>query len=158
AVSDLELFYDLVYVAVIGAASAGLKANISASGVVHFAIVFSMAWIAWLNGSLFVELHGREDGRTRLLVFLPMGILALLAVFTTNAPTSTGQPFAIAYAAFLAVMTWQWWTVRELDRIDRTQYLRITGFYVAGMVVSTATVAVSAVLPSDVRLVVWAVY
>ena len=41
-----------------------------------------MLWFAWFNGSLYVELHGREDGRTRLLVFLQMGLLALLAVFT----------------------------------------------------------------------------
>jgi len=81
-VSKLELFYDLVYVAVIGAASAHLATDISIRGFVEFAIVFAMIWIAWLNGSIYVELHGREDGRRRMLLFLQMGILAVLAVFT----------------------------------------------------------------------------
>jgi low temperature requirement protein LtrA len=99
-VSNLELFYDLVYVAVIGAASSALAKDISARGVVDFAIVFSMVWIAWLNGSVYVELHGREDGRTRLQVFLQMGILALLAVFTTKASTAIGTEFSIVYAVF----------------------------------------------------------
>jgi len=157
-VSNLELFYDLVYVAVIGAASLGLKADISLGGFIRFAIVFSMVWFAWLNGSLFVELHGREDGRTRLVVFLQMGILALLAVFTTEAATSTGQPFAIVYAAFLAVLTWQWWTVRQLDRTERPDFLPITARYVSAMAISTVTILASAWLPSDLRLDVWAIF
>jgi low temperature requirement protein LtrA len=157
-VSNLELFYDLVYVAVIGAASSALAKDISARGVIDFAIVFSMVWIAWLNGSVYVELHGREDGRTRLFVFLQMGILALLAVFTSQAPTTTGSQFAIIYAVFLAVMTWQWRSVRELDRTDRPEFLAVTGYYVGAMVISTVVVALSAVLPDDFRLVVWALY
>src|SRR4051812_14527733 len=157
-VSNLELFYDLVYVAVIGAASIHLKSDISIRGFVEFAIVFAMIWLAWLNGSVYVELHGREDGRTRMLVFLQMGILALLAVFTSGAGRSTGPAFAIVYAAFLVVMTWQWWTVRELDRADRPEFLAITAWYVGAMVVSTVVVAASAWLPTDARLVVWAVY
>jgi low temperature requirement protein LtrA len=157
-VSNLELFYDLVYVAVIGAASAGLAKDISVRGFVEFAIVFSMAWIAWLNGSIYVELHGREDGRTRIQVFLQMGILAVLAVFTTKAADSTGTQFAIVYAAFLAVMTWQWWSIRELDRAERPEFLPVTAFYVGGMLVSTVAVLVSAFLPTDVRLAVWSLY
>jgi len=163
AVSDLELFYDLVYVAVIGAASGRVASDISVGGVVDFAIVFAMVWFAWFNGSMFIELHGREDGRTRLLVFLQMGILALLAVFTTRATdetlaTSTGQPFALAYAAFLAVLTWQWWRVRELDRTANPSYLRITGYYTGAMLASTLVIGASAALPSDPRLVVWAAF
>lgn len=160
-VSNLELFYDLVYVAVIGAASKRLSVGIGVDpvgAVVDFAVVFAMVWIAWLNGSLYIELHGREDGRTRLLVFLQMGLLALLAVFTANATTSTGFAFAIVYALFLAVMTSQWWTVRELDREERPEYLPITGKYVAGMVVSTLLVGGSAWLAPEWRLVAWTIY
>src|SRR5438874_7117834 len=84
-VSFLELFYDLVYVAVIGQASHQLAEHISVRGAVEFAIIFGLIWFAWINGSLYVELHGGEDGRTRNIVFVQMGILALLAVFTAGA-------------------------------------------------------------------------
>ena len=116
-VSNLELFYDLVYVAVIAQASHHLAEHISLIGFLEFAVVFGMIWFAWFNGSLYIELHGREDGRTRLSVFLQMGVLALLAVFTAEAAGATGQPFAIVYALFLALMGWHWYAVRELDRI-----------------------------------------
>src|SRR5438094_9039743 len=66
-VSNLELFYDLAYVAVIAQASRHLAEHVSLEGFVGFDVVFAMLWFAWFNGSLYVELHGREDGRTRLL-------------------------------------------------------------------------------------------
>ncbi|HWD46661.1 MAG TPA: low temperature requirement protein A, partial [Actinomycetota bacterium] len=76
-VSNLELLYDLVYVAVIGQASHQLAEHVSARGVASFAVVFALIWIAWINGSLYLELHGRQDGRTRSIVFVQMGILVL---------------------------------------------------------------------------------
>src|SRR5262252_5819953 len=80
-VSPLELLYDLVYAAVIAQAANSLAVHVSATGVVEFTLVFSLAWIAWTNGSLYLELHGRNDGRTRAYVFLQIGILAILTVF-----------------------------------------------------------------------------
>jgi low temperature requirement protein LtrA len=157
-VSNLELFYDLVYVAVISQASHHLTEHISLQGFLEFAVVFGMLWFAWFNGSLYIELHGREDGRTRLSVFLQMGILALLAVFTGEAAGTTGQQFALVYAAFLALMGWHWWAVRELDRIERPEFLRITAVYVSGMALSTLVVGATAVLPAAWRLLLWAIF
>src|SRR6476661_8164005 len=128
-VSNLELFYDLVYVAVISQASRHLATHISLGGFLEFSVIFGMLWFAWFNGSLYIELHGREDGRTRLLVFLQMGVLALLAVFTEHADGATGTQFALVYAAFLAFMGFEWYGIRELDRVERPEFMRITAFY-----------------------------
>src|SRR5215467_6087909 len=68
-VSPLELLYDLVYVAVISQAGHNLAQHVSLIGLRDFAVVFSLTWIAWTNGSLYLELHGRSDGRTRAFVF-----------------------------------------------------------------------------------------
>src|SRR6185503_13597726 len=157
-VSNLELFYDLVYVAVIGQASRHLAMGVSLRGFLEFAVIFGMIWFAWFNGSLYIELHGREDGRTRLSVFLQMGVLALLAVFTGEAAGATGQQFAIVYAVFLGLMGWHWYSIRELDRIERPEFLRITFFYVTGMAISTVAVGATAVLPAELRLWIWAVF
>lgn len=157
-VSNLELFYDLVYVAVISQASHHLAEHVTLLGFAQFAVVFGMIWFAWFNGSLYIELHGREDGRTRLSVFLQMGFLALLAVFTGEAADETGQQFALVYAAFLALMGWHWYSVRELDRIERPEFLRITAFYVGGMAVSTVVVAATAVFSPEWRLLAWAIF
>jgi len=154
-VSFLELFYDLVYVAVIGQASHQLAEHISVRGAVEFAIIFGLIWFAWINGSLYVELHGGEDGRTRNIVFVQMGILALLAVFTAGAANQDGAPFSIVYAAFLLFMTWLYYTVRGQDA-DRPEFLAVTAGYVVATTLSAAVILGSGFLPAEPRLVVWA--
>ena len=157
-VSNLELFYDLAYVAVIAQASHHLAAHVSLAAFLEFAVVFSMLWFAWFNGSLYVELHGREDGRTRLLVFLQMGILALLAVFTGEAAGERGPAFAVVYATFLALMGTAWYSIRELDRTERPEFLRITLFYVSGMAISTVVVGATVFMSNDLRLITWTLF
>jgi low temperature requirement protein LtrA len=156
-VSFLEVFYDLAYVAVIGQASHQLAVDISARGILDFAIIFGLIWFAWINGSLYVELHGGEDGRTRNIVFAQMCILVLLAVFTAGAAAGDGTAFSVVYCAFLLFMTWLWYTVRDQDR-DRPEFLAVTGGYVGGMAVSAGAILGSGFLPADARLAIWAAF
>ncbi len=158
-VSPLELLYDLVYAAVIAQAGLRLAGQVSARALVDFALVFSLTWIAWTNGSLYLELHGRTNGRTRTYVFLQIGILAIMAVYAADAGAGGGSGFAIAYAAFLAVMTWLWYDVRRQDvRAGRREFLVDTSRYLAAMAFSVVLILASAPLPAQLRLVAWAVY
>ncbi len=156
-VSPLELLYDLAYAAVIAQAGNHLAAHLSANGLFEFAMVFSLTWIAWANGSLYLELHGQSDGRTRTYFFLQIGILAILAVFAGDVGAG-GVGFAIAYTAFLVVMTWLWYEVRLEDARVHPEFLADTGRYVIAMAVSIAVIVVSAFLPAEPRLVVWAIF
>jgi low temperature requirement protein LtrA len=155
-VSFLELFYDLVYVAVIAQAAHHLTEHVSLRGFAEFAVVFALIWTAWVNGSLYLELHGREDGRTRNVVFVQMGVLVLLAVFTADAADESGRGFALVYATFLAISTWLWNTVRRQDRRDHPEILAVAGRYVTGIGVAVVVIFASAFLPVEPRLVVWA--
>jgi len=155
-VSNLELFYDLVYVAVLGQAAHHLAEHVTVRGLAEFAVVFALIWIAWINGSLYLELHGREDGRTRSIVFAQMSILVLLAVFTEHAADTSGRSFALVYAVFLVVQTVLWFTVSLQDRRDHPEYLAAARGYVVGMAVSVVVILASAVLSATPRLVVWA--
>jgi low temperature requirement protein LtrA len=151
-VSFLELFYDLVYVVVIARAAHTLAEDISWRSFGEFVIVFGLIWIAWLNGTLYYELHGREDGRTRVYVFIQMLLLALLAVFTADAAGESGTQFAIVYVLYLIVVSWLWYTVRLRDP---EEYMAATGRYLMGMLASIALMAVSAFVPDEIRLWVW---
>jgi low temperature requirement protein LtrA len=99
----------------------------------EFAAVFSLVWIAWLNGTLYYDLHGHEDGRTRSFVFGQMLLLALLAVFTEHATDSSGAQFALTYAAFMLLMSVQWCDVR---RQDAEEYSSLTARYLTGMLLT----------------------
>ena len=147
-VSNLELFYDLVYVTVIGQAAHHLAEHVTVRGLAEFTIVFALIWIAWINGSLYLELHGREDGRTRSIVFVQMGILVLLAVFTADAADTSGRGFAIVYATYQVVQTGLWFTVWRQDRRDHSEFLGLAGGYVVGTGVSVVVILASALLPA----------
>jgi low temperature requirement protein LtrA len=155
-VSPLESLYDLVYAAVISQAALPLEKHVTAGQTVAFAVVFALIWIAWTNGSLYLELHGREDGRTRAFVFIQIGILALVAVFAATTAGDGGPSFALAYAAFLAVTTWMWYAVQRQDQIERPEFAEVTSRYVTALILSAAVLLVSVVLPAGPRLVVWA--
>ena len=107
-VSFLELFYDLIYVVVISRAAQHLGRDLTWAGLGGFAVVFGLIWLAWVNGALYHDLHGRAEGRTRTYVFLQMGLLALLAVFTGEATAGDGAAFAVVYSAFLFLVGWLW--------------------------------------------------
>ena len=154
-VSSLELLYDLVYVAVIGQAAHHLAEHLSVRGTVDFAVVFALIWVAWVNGTLYIEIHGRDDGRTRLIAFAQMGVLVLLAVFTAEAGGESGRAFALVYAIYLAVVALLFFTVRRQEA-DRPEFVGETGLYVVCMSVAVAVVLVSAFVPTDARLVLWA--
>jgi len=68
-VSFLELFYDLVYVALIAELSHSLSSHIGWDALGGFAFLFVIVWWAWLNGSLYHDIHGNNDMRTRVFTF-----------------------------------------------------------------------------------------
>jgi low temperature requirement protein LtrA len=156
-VSPLELLYDLVYVAVIGQASHHLAEDVTGRAIVEFAIVFALIWVAWINGSLYIELHGQEDGRTRSIVFVQMGILAVLAVFAGEAAGAGGRGFAIVYSVFLAFVTLLWFLVRQQDLIERPAFVRATSRYTAVIGILAVATFASAFVGTDARLGIWVV-
>lgn len=152
SVSFLELFYDLVYVVVIARAAHTLAKDVTWRSVAEFCVVFGLIWLAWLNGTSYYELHGREDGRTRLFVFMQMMLLALLAVYTADAAVESPNRFAIVYVLYLAVVSWLWYSVRLQDS---EEWRRVTGRYLAGMLFMMAVMSVSALVSAEVRLWMW---
>ncbi|MFJ8134149.1 low temperature requirement protein A [Streptomyces hydrogenans] len=155
SVSFLELFYDLVYVVLVGQAAHTLAADLTWRGTATFAVLFGLIWIAWLNGTLFYELHGREDGHTRTLIFVQMLLLALMAVYVGHADGDDGRTLAVLYAMLLALLSYQWYSVYRLDppelRATPRRYLMVM---IGGIVLIAASVPLSA----GVRIIVWAVF
>jgi low temperature requirement protein LtrA len=121
-----------------------------------FAIVFGLIWLAWFNGTVWHELHGREDGRSRNNIFAQMGLIALLAVFTGDATGDDGTAFAVVYTILFGWFTWQWYVVHRID--DDPRYRPTTTRYLVGMVATVVAIALSAAVDDEsVRIGIWAV-
>ncbi|MDE0288877.1 MAG: low temperature requirement protein A [bacterium] len=151
-VSFLELFYDLVYVVVIARAAHALAGDITWRSVGEFLVIFGLIWMAWVNGTLYHELHGREDVRTRVFVFIQMLLLAMLAVFVDEAAGGSGRQFAIVYVLHQAVLWWLWFSVRLQDT---EEFMDVTRRYLTGMMVSIGLMVISGFVPADVRVALW---
>ena len=148
-VSFLELFYDLVYVVLIAEVSHHLATHIGWAGLWDFIVVFGLVWMAWFNGTMWHELHSREDGRSRNFIFVQMMLLALLAVFAGHATDDDGPAFAITYAILFALYTWQWYLVQ---RVDDRRYRPVTVRYLTAMLVTVAVMVISAFVPEGARI------
>ncbi len=154
-VGFLELFYDLVFVVLIAQIAHTLADQVSWAAFRDFALVFSLLWIAWINGSLYHELHGREDGRARSFIFAQMLLLVLLSVYVAHATDTDGRGFAVVYAMLLALLGVQWLGVR---RHDTPQFAAVTTRYVIGTGVMTVLMAASAFVDNaDAQQAIWAV-
>ncbi len=108
-VSFLELFYDLVYVVVIAEISHHLAGHAGVAGILEAAFLFVLVWIAWINGTMYHDLHGQNDIRTRVFTFAQMFTVAAMAVFAHSAFGEGAAGFGLAFATYLVLLGYLWW-------------------------------------------------
>jgi low temperature requirement protein LtrA len=153
-VGPLELFYDLAVVVLVAQAAHRLAGHLSWAGFGQFAVIFTLVWIAWVNGSLHHELHGHDDARARSTFLLQILVLAAMGAFIPQAGGARGAAFAIAAAVLFAVLTVLWLLA---SRGDRPQYRRPSRLFVAGTAACAVLLAGTVLLPAGVRVLAWGV-
>jgi low temperature requirement protein LtrA len=151
-VGPLELFYDLAVVALVAQAAHHLAGHLSWSGLGEFGAVFTLVWIAWVNGSLHHELHGREDARGRSTFLLQILVLVAMGAFLAMAGGTRGAAFAVAAAVLFAILAVLWLLAA---RGDRPEYRLSSRLYVAGTATCAAGLAATALMPAGTRVLAW---
>ena len=151
-VGPLELFYDLAVVVLVAQAAGHLARHLAWRGLAEFAVVFTLVWIAWLNGSLHHELHGREDVRGRSTFLLQILLLAALGAFIPEAAGRRGAAFAIASGLLFLVLAALWLLAA---RGDRPEYRRTSRLFVAGTAACAILLVSTAFLPAGARIPAW---
>jgi low temperature requirement protein LtrA len=153
-VGPLELFYDLAVVVLVAQAAHRLAGHLTWPGLGQFAVVFTLVWIAWANGSLHHELHGHEDARARSTFLLQILLLAAMGASIPQAGGARGAAFAVASAVLFAVLAVLWLLAA---RGDRPEYRRPSRLFVAGTAACAVLLAATALLPADARVPAWGV-
>src|SRR5690348_4519912 len=151
-VGPLELFYDLVVVVLVAQAAHRLAGNLTWGGLGEFAVVFTLVWIAWANGSLHHELHGHEDARARSTFLLQILVLAAMGAFIPQAGGARGAAFALAAAVLFAILAVLWLLAA---RGDSPEYRRPSRLFVTGTAACAVLLAGTALLPSGARVPAW---
>lgn len=150
-VSFLELFYDLVYVVIISEIAQRLSTHMDVHGLLVYGGMFAVVWWAWLNGSLYHNLHGNDDLRTRVFTFLQMIAVASMAVFAHGAVGEYSREFAISYTALQLILAFLWFATGVTDPEHRP----LSFPYSAGLFMAAAVFAASAFVPEEIRYRMW---
>jgi len=151
-VGPLELFYDLVAVVLVGQAAHHLALHLTWEGVGDFTAIFGLVWLAWMNGTLMHDLHGRDDVGSRGRVFGQMLVLTVMATQVGRAPEGGGRAFAWSSAALFALLAYLWWWVA---RGDAPQWKPITRVYIVSTAVVAAVLAASSAFSPGWRVATW---
>jgi len=151
-VGPLELFYDLAVVVLVAQAARHLAGHLTWRGLGEFAAVFTLVWIAWANGSLHHELHGREDARGRSTFLLQILLLVAMGAFIPEAGGARGAAFAVSAGVLFAILTALWLLAA---RGDRPEYRRPSRLFVTGTAACAVLLAGSAFLPAGARMLAW---
>ena len=153
-VTNMELFFDLVYVFAITQLSDFLfdHRHRSAHGILEALILFVAVWWAWNYTAWATNWLDPDRTAGILLMILLMVLSLVMAAALPDAYESRGAPFAIAYALLQVIRTGVVaWAFPAGDRM-RANNLQLLGWLVIGGVVWI----VGAYLHGDARLIVWA--
>ncbi|MDX6365523.1 MAG: hypothetical protein QOK30_599 [Nocardioidaceae bacterium] len=114
-------------------------------------------WCTWLNGTLYHDLHGSDDGRSRIYMFVRMSLIALISGYAGGAAydAGDGRRFAVLLAVLLVWLTYQWWVVRRQD--DPRTAAVSTPYFIGLGVIWALVVASIAVEDETIRAPLWAV-
>ncbi|WP_345800298.1 low temperature requirement protein A [Microbacterium sp. AZCO] len=146
----MELFFDLVFVALIGQLSAGMHHDPTFAGLGVFLALFASVWWSWVNLTFTINIQVGLSRRA--LAGYMLAAMAAVGAMAVAAPEAIGERawlFALGNAALRSVMLALW--VRRSWSTGRTSRLRVL-LYNGG----TALLwLVSAFVPSPYRFVLW---
>jgi low temperature requirement protein LtrA len=154
AVGPLELFYDLAVVVLVAQSAHHLAEHLTWGGFGEFAVVFTLVWIVWTNGSLHHELHGHDDARACSTFLLQILVLVAMGAFIPGASGERRAAFAVASGTLFAMLAVLWLLAA---RGDRPEYRRPSRLFVAGTAACAIALAGTAFLPASARVAAWGV-
>lgn len=124
----LELFFDLVYVAILVELGERLSHNLSLEGVIAFALLFIPIWWSWMGLMLYTRRFPADDIGQRLLTVIYMGVMVLLAFNIHDVTGATATNFLLAYAlsnVVLALMYFRAWAQFSSYRAFAASYIGV---------------------------------
>lgn len=148
----MELFFDLVFVALIGQLAEPLRSEPSFGAILIFLTLFASVWWSWVN--LTYTVNVQVDLSRRALAGYMFAAMAAVGAIAVAAPEAIGERawlFALGNAGLRGVMLVLWarrsWTTSTASRVRLLSYNGLTAILWL----------VSAFVPTPFGYVLWAV-
>ena len=154
AATPLELLFDLCFVVAVSQAGNQLNLALSVghyrSGIVGFLMVFFAIWWAWVNFTWFASAYDVDDLFYRLLTFVQIvGVLILAAGVANAFDHANFAVITVGYVVMRLAMVAQWLRAASGDPAGRAVALR----YAAGISIVQVGWVVRLFLPHEVGVV-----
>lgn len=94
----MELFYDLLFAAVVAQLSLQLSQDISPRGLISFGALFVPVWWAWIGQAFYATRFDTDDLGHRLFIIVQMCAVAAMAVNVHGGLSHSAAGFALSYA------------------------------------------------------------
>jgi low temperature requirement protein LtrA len=151
-VTNMELFFDLVYVFAITQLSDFLFAHLSFHGALQALILFGAVWWAWNYTAWATNWLDPESVPGAALMIVLMAISLVMSAAIPDAFDGRGIPFAFAYVAIQVVRSgFMVWAFTGSDSRMRRNYAQLLAWSCIAGVIWIA----GAFTHGDLRLVLW---
>lgn len=149
----LELFYDLIFVAVVAQLAHKLEAYISFKGVLKYIALFVPVWWVWIASTYYSNRFVVDDAGHKLFVFLKMIPICVFAYSVHDAFGERSVYFALAYASLRIIHVLMW------HRADKTNpiFRKVASYFTVGYLTAAALWIASVFVPAPYRYILWAV-
>jgi low temperature requirement protein LtrA len=125
-VTNVELFFDLVFVFAITQLSHRLYGHLALRGVLETLVLFLGIWWAWINTCWVTNWLNPETSPVRIMLMGLMFVGLIMSSAVLNAFSSAGLAFATAYATFQIARTlFMLWALRGVKPENFANYRRI---------------------------------
>jgi low temperature requirement protein LtrA len=152
-VTNVELFFDLVYVFAITQLSERLFENLSARGAVQTLVLFAAVWWAWNYTAWATNWIDPERPRVVLLMLALMAISLVMSAAIPHAFGGRGFPFALSYVGIQVIRSGFMVLAFPVGDTMRRNYAQLLAW---SAIAGVAWLA-GAFVDGDGRIVVWAV-
>lgn len=151
-VTDMELFFDLVYVFAITQLSEFLFGHLTARGAAQALIMFGAVWWAWNYTAWATNWIDPARAPVALLMVVLMAFSLVMAAAIPKAFEGRGVPFAAAYVALQGLRSAFMVGAFGPGETMRRNYAQL----LAWSLIAGAVWVAGALVHADARLIVWA--
>jgi low temperature requirement protein LtrA len=148
----LELFFDLIFVAILAQLTHALYAHLTLGGLGSFIFLFIPAWWIWNSITFYNERYEVNDIRHRIITFLNMIPMAGVAFSVHGAMGETANIFAISFIASRVLLIYMWLTAGE-SKIER----KLSVIFSVGFAVSVVLWIASLFITAPIKFYVWGI-
>lgn len=149
----LELFYDLVFVATLIELGNLLSNDVSVNGFLQFAALFVPIWWMWTGITFYVNRFPIDDVLHRVLIFLQMFAMGIMAISIQGAFDNLTSQFVLAYVAARVILVLLY--ARAWLAVEETRQLCIG--YIVGFGLGALIWASSLLFEGNAVYVVWGI-